>query len=476
MNIALINSPTVGGKGFIREGRCTQEASLWATQWPPISLAYIASVLTQGNDKTFIYDCPATQISLHKLISKLSEKKSSLAILPISTPSFANDMKVVTELKNRLPSVKIAIIGVHATAKHVEIVKKFHQIDFVIRNEPEFTAIEIVRALLTDAAFSEIRGLTWRETGEPRINPDRPFIENLDSLPFPAWEYINLRDYRLPFKGRPFLSVAPLRGCPYRCTFCTAGEYYGHKIRFRSVDSVIKEIKHDISRFDVRDFFMWAETFTIKRDFVLELAAAMKKETPGIRWTCNSRTDTVDEEMVGKMAEAGCWMMSFGIESTDPTVQKNMKKNLKIKDLHSPIRMTRKAGIRTVGHFILGMPGDTPETVEQTIQDAMTMDLDFAQFYTAAPFVGSELHKEAKRQGWLVNGNFEQMRQSRASLSLPGLPPEAVTKAAKRAQRAFYLRPRQIIRLIRFADFGIFYQAFQFISTFVRNLGGKLQG
>ena len=475
MKVALINSPFVGGKGFIREGRCTQEASLWATQWPPLSLAYIASVLKRKGDNLLLYDCPASRTSLKKLISILSVEKPTLAILPISTPSFLNDMKVIEEIKRALPSVKIAIFGVHATAMDFTILKQFNQVDYVMRNEPEITACEISTALENDTDLSEVLGLTWRGSGEPVRNPDRPFIEDLDSLPFPSWEHVNIRDYRLPFTRRSFLSVAPLRGCPHRCIFCTAGKYYGHRLRVRNVDSVIKEIRHNILRFGVNDFFMWAETFTINRDFVLDLTKAMKKETPGIRWTCNSRTDTVDEEMIMSMAEAGCWMMSFGVESTNTTVQKNMKKNLRTFDLHAPIRTARKAGIRTVGHFILGMPGDTPKTVQQTIEDAMTMDLDFAQFYTAAPFVGSELYDEAKRQGWLENSDFDLMHQSMASLRLPGLLPEQVTKAAKRAHSTFYLRPKQVIRLIRFAGFGIFYQAFHFFFALLRNLGGKLQ-
>lgn len=476
MKVALINSPTIGGKGFIREGRCTQEASLWATQWPPITLAYIASILAQGGDTPFLYDCPASRTSLKELMSELIKEKPFLAIFPISTPSFSNDMKVVSEVRNALPSVKIAFFGVHTTAKDVEVLKHFNQVDFVMRNEPEFTAIELTHALKNDKTLSEVLGLTWRESGEPRKNPERPYIENLNQLPFPAWDYINTDDYRLPFKGRCFLSIAPLRGCPYHCTFCTAGQYYGHRLRLRSVDSVISEIKHDIEKFGINDFFMWAETFTINRNFVLELAEAMKRETPGISWTCNSRTDTVDEEVLKSMAEAGCWMMSFGIESTDSTVQKSMKKNLRTVDILTPIRLARKAGIRTIGHFILGMPGDSPETIRKTIKDAMTMDLDFAQFYTAAPFVGSELYNEAIKQGWVEKTRFDQMDQSKASLKLPGLQPEEVTKAAKQAYRVFYLRPKQIVRLIRFAGFGIIYQAFRFVSVLVQKLGSRLQG
>jgi radical SAM superfamily enzyme YgiQ (UPF0313 family) len=451
MKVALINAPVVAGGRFNREGRCTQFASRWATQWPPISLAYVAAVLLAQRHEPLVFDCPAAAMPAEKLMAALQSRPPELVLMPVSTPSFPSDMSMARAIKQALPAVKIAVFGVHATAVDREVLHGFAAVDFVIRREPEATAAELVGALENGGALSDVAGLTFRTGADARRNPDRPFIEDLDRLPFPAWQRLRRADYRLPFSGRPFLIVAPLRGCPHRCIFCTAGEYYGRQLRRRSVESIVREIRRDVEAFGVRDFLMWAETFTLDRGFVWDLAGALRRETPGVRWTCNSRLDTVDEELLRAMRAAGCWMIGFGVESTDAAVQARLRKNLHPADWRTPLRQARAAGIRTVGHFILGLPGDTPETMRQTIADAAAMDLDLAQFYAAAPFVGSELHREAAANGWLVDAAFSDMQQAAASLRLPGLPPAAVNAAIRRAYRRFYLRPRQLARVLLLA-------------------------
>jgi len=471
----LINSPSIHGKGFTREGRCTQEASLWGTLWPPVSLAYLAAVVARGGDQPLVYDCAAAQMSLARLLGTLEKEQPAALLLPTSTPSFFNDMSVIDSIKKRLPPLKTAVFGVHATAADTDLLRQYPAVDFVIRNEPEQTAAALIDALKQDRSLAEVTGLTFRGPENVMRNPDRPFIADLDALPFPAWEYLDLDDYRLPFRGRRFLCLAPSRGCPSRCSFCTAGVYYGRRLRLRGVNSVIGEIKHDQQKFGVGDFFMWAETFTRQRDFVLELTAAMKTETPGIRWTCNSRLDTVDAELLVAMAAAGCWMMSFGIESTDATVQKKSNKNLQSPEMFEPLRLARKAGIRTVGHFIFGLPGETPASMRQTIHDALKMDLDFVQFYTAAPFIGSDLYEEARQKGWLDHSTFDRMNQAQASLQISDLPPGTVNQAVRQALWSFYMRPRQILRLLRFAGAGIFYQALKSISVLIKSYKVRLE-
>jgi radical SAM superfamily enzyme YgiQ (UPF0313 family) len=467
LKIALVNPPGMNGQGFVREGRCTQASSRWATPWPPISLACLAAILRERGCEPALLDCPAAGVDWRGMLAQLAANKPALILAPISTPSFAGDMFALDRLKQSLPGAKIGVFGVHATALDREILADNAFVDYVIRHEPEGTAADLPAVLRGEVDAATVKGLSFRGTAGPARNDDRPPIEPLDLLPPPAWDLVRLDHYRLPFDGRRFLSVAPLRGCAHRCTFCTAGAYYGRKLRLRSVESVLREIRNDVQAFGVRDFFMWAETFTIDRPFVRELAGAMRRETP-VRWTCNSRLDTVDEELLRLMRDAGCWMIGFGIESTAPEVLANLKKDLRIGDPSVPLRQARAAGIRTVGHFILGLPGDTPDTVRKTISDAMSMDLDFVQFYAAAPFAGSELHREATAKGWVGDAAFSDMRQDNASLRLPGLPPEFVNAAIRRAVRRFYLRPRQILRILALAGLrGALREAF-------RRIKGKL--
>ena len=458
MNVALINGPAPGSSLFVREGRCTQESSIWSTQWPPLTLALLGAIAKRAGHQTLIYDCPATGLSAADLATALSQSQPDLCLLSVSTPSFTVDMATAALLKKAFPQTRLAVLGVHSSVLDLELLAGYPQVDFVIRNEPEETFDELLIAIEQNTPVAEVLGLSYRADAGPRRNADRPFIEDLDSLPYPGWELIDLAPYRLPFSQKSFLSLAPLRGCPFRCSFCTAGTYYGHRLRLRSVDSVIAEIRLDRERFSVDDFFMWAETFTLDRDFVMDLCEALIRQAPGIRWTCNSRTDTVDARMLTRMKQAGCWMISFGIESGDPAVLTKTAKKLKDPDIKTPIRQARQAGMTTLGHFILGLPGDTKKTMRRTVDDALKLDLDFAQFYAAAPFVGTDLYRRAVRDGQLDAEAFSSISQSVASLELPGLPPETVNQELRRAVRRFYLRPRRILGLLRLAGWGLFRQ------------------
>jgi len=465
MNVALINPPSPDGSLFTREGRCTQRASLWATQWPPVTLAYLAAVLRDDGHEAYVYDCPATMTTQSVLIDELTRQQPRLCVMATSTPSLAGDMQTLAAIKRALPETATALIGVHATAMDADVLARYAQVDFIVRREPEATVCELAQALNNEQDASLVKGLSYRQGEQTVRNDDRPFLDELDALPFPAWELVDREPYRLPFSRRPFLCLVPQRGCSYRCSFCTAAAYYGRRLRKRSVASIIAEIKHDRERFGVDDFFMWAETFTLDRDFVFDLARAMQRETPGIRWTCNSRTDTVDEELLREMARAGCWMVSFGIESADDEVQRQSGKNLQSLDFAAPLRAARAAGIKTVGHFIFGLPGETQTSLNETLRLALSLDLDFAQFYAAAPFVGSALYDTAVAEGWLRRDDFAQIEQTRASLSLPGLPAAVVDRAVRRAKRRFYLRPRQVARLLGLAGFGIVRQLLHEMKT-----------
>jgi len=455
MNVALINGPSPDGSLFTREGRCTQKASIWSVQWPPITLAYLAAVAERHGHQPVLIDCPVTGISRLRLVQKLVVLKPELCILAVATPSFTCDMETASAIKHALPATRIVLLGVHATVLDRQILAGQPAVDGILRHEPEGTLEEW---LTRWPATTSISGLTCRHGGEVRRNPDRPYLDDLDSLPFPAWHRADLSRYRLPFRRERFLSLIPLRGCPYRCSFCTAGEYYGHRPRLRSVASVIAEIAWLRQRFGIRDLFLWAETFSIDRPFVMDLCAAMRTATPDIRWTCNSRLDTVDADMLRAMRAAGCWMISFGIESTDPEILAATGKKPRFLDPHATLRQARQAGLMTVGHFILGLPGETPATMRQTAADARKLPLDFAQFYALAPFRGSPLFEQLEKEGKSGALDNERISQDQASVSLPGLTLAQLDRFRRRTIRRFYLRPRLLLRLIRFAGWGVFRQ------------------
>lgn len=475
MKIALLNGPAADGSLFVREGRCTQRSSIWSTQWPPVSLAYLAAIARESGHEPVIYDCPAMGITLPELVNTLIKIAPEFVLLAISTPSFRFDMEVAAAIRKTLPNSLIGLFGVHATVLDQEILKANPFVDLILRGEPEGSFQNILQAHIEGRGLETIEGLTFRSNEHPIRNTDRPFIEYLDSLPLPAWDLVDLDNYLLPFRGERFLCLTPSRGCPYRCSFCTGHKYYGRKLRLRSVESVIEEINHNRRQFGVDDFFIWTETFTLNRNFVLEICLAMQRDTPGIRWTCNSRTDTVDSELLEQMRKAGCWMISFGIESADQVVLEKANKKLDINKVREPIQAARNAGLVTLGHFIFGLPGDTCKTIKKTAELARNLPLDFVQFYAAAPFVGSDLYEQGIGKGWLGTDQFESIGQDKASLNLSGLSPNEINKAKFRATCLFYLHPGRILFLLKFASWGLVRQGKRLLLLRVRRLTDRLR-
>lgn len=441
MNVLLLNPPARNGEKFIREGRCTQEQGAWGTLWPPVSLATIGAVLEENGHDVRIIDCPAQGVRWENLGPLIRTSLPHIVIWSTATPSIQSDLELASLIKNFNRDILTSVFGTHVTVLARPCLESFPDLDFVIRNEPEITARELVKALQSGGALPDVLGLSFRDKAAWIVhNPDRPFIDDLDSLPLPAWHRLKLDCYRLPLKGRRYLIVSPLRGCPFSCTFCTAQTYYGKKLRRRTVESVLKEIEHDIENFGIRDFLFWAETFVVDKDYVRNLCRAIIESEIRISWVTNSRVDTIDARLLQLMARAGCWMISYGIESGSQEVLNIACKGTEIDQAPLAVYDAQKAGIKTAGHFILGLPGDTEESIKGTISYAKQLGLDFAQFYGAVPFPGSRLYDQATVQGWIPNPDFSRFRQDHAVMDLPTVSPDTVNRLRLTAYRKFYLK------------------------------------
>ncbi|MEE8380311.1 MAG: radical SAM protein [Thermodesulfobacteriota bacterium] len=463
MKVLLLNPPTSDNKMFIREGRCTQEQGVWATLWPPISLATIGAVLEKDGHEVKIVDCAAQGVSWSELGQLIENFLPHVVIWSTGTPSIENDLELASFIKKCDKKILTAVFGTHVTALDRECMESFPEIDCIIRNEPEMTSKELLKVLQEKFDFKEILGLTFRNNaGDIIANPPRPFIEDLDSLPLPAWHLIKLDYYRLPLKGKRYLMISPLRGCPFKCSFCTCQTYYGKKLRKRSIEGVLKEIEYNIEQFGIRDFFFWAETFVVDKEYVKNLCSTIIERGIDISWTSNSRVDTVDGPLLKLMAEAGCWMISYGIESGSQKVLDEANKGTRIEQAYEAVRYAKEAGIKTVGHFILGLPGETEVSIKHTINYANQLGLDIAQFYCAVPFPGSILYERALKEGWIKNSDYGCFKQDNALMELSTISPQVVNRYRKIAYRKFYFnlkRGYSTLRLVNWKDLGKVFSA-----------------
>jgi anaerobic magnesium-protoporphyrin IX monomethyl ester cyclase len=434
-------------------------------------------------------------MDVEALEKEIAVFRPDLLIAAVSTQTIESDLILLRKIKTK-HNTFIAAFGVHATvfaeeilsghtasgpslissgqgkaaaSQHLTAAAKgisefssadFTGIDAVIRGEPEETAAELADAL--DAALSShssgrikphsptgtllgnVKGLSFRNHGgKVQHNPDRPFIQDLDALPFPAWEHVDLSNYTLPLYERPYVIVNTVRGCPFRCSFCTTQTYYGAKARLRSVESILHEVRHIKSKFDIDDVFFWGDTFTLDKTQITELCQGLITEKSSLRWVANSRVDTVDRDILALMKLAGCWMLSYGIESGDEALLKGCGKNISIGRIRETVRATRDSGIMASGHFILGLPGETEETARKTLKLARSLKLDFVNVYAAVPYPGSPLYNEALSRGWLPEDRrWMDFHQANFVMDLPTVSGKFLEKQRKKAYYRNYLNPR----------------------------------
>lgn len=447
-DLLLINPPSPDGsiiiRDFNRSGRTSKERIIW----PQTSLAYLAAMAPR-TFKVEIVDCIAERIKWPKFLKILREKNPRYLTSHAITSTATNDLRVFKEAKKINPNTVTITTGPHVTALTEETLKENPDLDFVLLYEPELTfkeLIEFIEAGRKD--FENIKGLAFQKDGETKINERREYLDDLDQLPTPRHDLLPLKKYQFPFMASSFTFVVPSRGCPYLCTFCRQPIMWARKIRSRSPENIIKELKF-LKKLGLKEFIFQSDTFTVDKDFVIKLCQKIIDEGLKFSWSTNSRVDTIDEERLKIMQKAGCWMIAYGIESGSQKVLDRCKKEITLEQIKTAVNLTHKIGIKVYGYFIIGLIAETKETIRQTIDLAKKLPITFAIFHTAAPYPGTEFYEEVKEKGWLVSEKWEDINQgTNIPISYPRLPAEEINKSIRKAYRAFYLRPKAIWRIL----------------------------
>jgi len=484
VDVLLVNPPTPDGGLWIRTqhrvGRRTRENMVW----PQVSLAQMAALLAPPYSVKII-DANAEHMGWGTFRSLLDRYKPRYYLTQVTAPTLENDMYGCFLAKAR--GAATIAFGTHVTAIPRETMRSFPPLDYILHGEPDLTLRDLIDHLekrvedrspevqtlfekhdqeyrpafekAGNADLGRIRGLVWRSNGRIVMNEPRPFIQDLDDLPIPRHDLLPLEKYRMPLIKGPFTFIVTSRGCPAGCIYCIKHVSYQFSVRLRSPEKILEELWL-LKSLGIHNIHMYADLFTVNRDQVVDLCKLMIDQQIGIRWMCNSRVDYVDEEMLGWMAKAGCWLISWGIESANENILRHARKGAYPDRAESALRWARKAGIKNWGYFIIGLPGETEETIRETIDFSKRLPLDIALFHVAAPYPGTPFFFEVVKEGWFRPGTrWEQVDMDRETvLDYPGLPAERLLYWQRRAFREWALRPGPILTYLKmlFSDVSTF--------------------
>lgn len=425
-----------------REDRCQQPTKelLVIPPLPPTDLMYLAAVAEQCGCEAKIRDYSLGG----DFVEELKSFNPDFLVANIATPTFKTDMESVAQAKSVLPNLVTIVKGAPFLTYNTNVVYENPFIDYVIMGEPELTLKEILEGVPNN----EILGICYSENSQGVKNEMRPFNENLDLLPFPARHLVDNSVYRRPDNGKVQAVIKVSRGCPYHCFFCLATPVSGTKVRTRSAENIIEEIKECVEKYGIKNFLFWSDIFNFDREWTLDLCKKIIDSGLRITWSANTRANTMDDEMARLMYKSGCRLCSIGVESGSQELLDNIGKQISLDDIRNTVKILKKNKIKIYNYFVIGLPWETEKTVEETIRFAIELDSNFISFYTATPLPGTRFFAYAMMNG-LVEGNLDfNSAYYVPTVKSHDLSKERIFELHKKAVRKFYLRPRFIVKTL----------------------------
>ena len=423
-----------------------------STILPPLGLGYLAAVLRENKIDVRILDMTALNLSISKVLEYVGNYKPDVIGFSITTPLIYQSFVIAEKIRNHYSEIKIVFGGPHPTILPGESLKKDF-VDFVVIGEGEITFLELVKELeKKNPNFKKINGLAFKTKEKIIKNKERERIKNFDELPFPAVDLLPLEKYvSADSKYKKFMTILTSRGCPGRCTYCNK-LIFGYTCYMRSAENIIKEIEILNKKYGYKEFHIVDDLFTNNRERVVDFCNLILKKNLKIKWKCGNgvRVNTIDLELLKLMKRAGCYSLSYGIESGNQDILNKMRKGQTLEQCKNAVKLTKQVGMECIGFFMFGNIGENRKTMEETIEFAKSLDLDIAQFHILVPYPGTESRRIIEEEGKiLVDGwkNYDNLA-GKAIFEHGELTKELMEKMHKKAYKEFYLRWRFIIRKI----------------------------
>ncbi|MBI4350580.1 MAG: radical SAM protein [Elusimicrobia bacterium] len=457
---------------------------------PPLNLMYMAAVLLRGGHEVRIIDLYAEGLSENEFLARAREFGPELAGFAAYTASFDMAAAGARLLKKNFPGIKTAAGGIHLSYLPAACLRS-GAFDFGVVGEGEGTMLELADKLGKKEDVSSVPGLVYLKEGKAFATPPRPLIGDINTLPWPAYQLVDLSKYYLGItravSTAPAASVLTMRGCPYKCTFCSHHYGYGGRMRERDPGDVVAEMKSVYDKYGVREFQFEDPSFTCDPAHVKEICRLIRTSGMELSWNCNVRANTASEELFAAMASAGCQRALLGVESGSQEMLDRMKKGITLEAVRKTVALAKKYGMRVNAAFILGTPGETLETAALTNAFALELDPDYVMFSVYIPSPGGELFENLAADGKLdlekvYGADYITVYSEREPMvELSSVPAAKLLALMEEYTRGFYLRPSYILKRLRTLALPgelrrVLWGVALIFSHRFRSLGGRLAG
>lgn len=433
------------------------EANSMVGKYFPLGIGYLASYVRAKGYEPYIFQPPSDSKFGDALIDTIKKIRPNVVGVSVMTNTYPAAVYLLEIIKKEYDCITI-MGGHHVSAIGEKVLRESSSIDYIVIGEGEETLFELLEALHNNRNVKNISGLGWRkEDGTPVINIQRSFIKDIDTLPFPARDLVDMSRYRSHSYidyGKKTATMITSRGCPFKCIFCSSWLTMGTKYRFRSAESVLEEVQELVAHHGVDHIVFEDDTMTLKRDRMIEICRGFQSMREAPSWYCLSRVDSMDDELAQEMKRSGCRMISFGIESGDPVILEKIGKKINIEKAVQAVAACTKVGIRTLCTFIVGFPFDTKKSMEATLNAARKIKPTMAIFFPLTPYPGTVIFNKfmnpemiprtvAQWSDYIVTSGGGLVSTN------PGFKGEEIRDIATEWNWRFYSRPSQVLRIMR---------------------------
>ncbi len=412
----------------------------------PLGLGYLGAVAENAGHQVTVIDCQAEKLNYESFRERISHTPSDIIGVTATTLLYNSAMKLIEIAKQVQPQAVTMLGGSHGSFWDENALQESQSLDIVVRREGEQTFIELMDKIQNKSSFNEVLGITYRNADKIVRNGDRPFIEDLDSLPFPAHHLMPLES--LKHNGKIIFPLVSSRGCVFWCDFCSTVRMFGRGYRMRSPKNVVDEMQLVHDRYGVDQVTFYDDAFSVDRNRVIKICEELQARKLHIKWDCGTRVDMVDRELLKTMRDAGCFAVWLGVESGSEAILGAMNKRIKLDQTRLAYKTAHQLGLMTIANVVLGFPGETEQTARETIRFVKELNPDDVGFYIATPYPGTPMYELVKKNGWLRVTDFDKYDTAGPTFETPSLSMEKLVELRYKAYQDFYLRVSYVFKML----------------------------